>query len=219
MTSVNLENETLEHTKQPLMGHLLDLRRRLIWVFSTMFLSTLICYFFVSDIYNFLVTPLAEAMGPGDTNRLIYTNLTEAFFTYLKVALFSGIFITFPILLIQVWIFIAPGLYEKERKAFLPFLAATPVLFFLGAACVYYLVLPMAWPFFLSFQMTSPIRQCCHYRLWQTAGLLTFSQVALDLRTFSQVALEFSRCGFLSMSVVWQDVGAGGGKRIAGGTA
>ncbi len=155
MTSVNLENETLEHTKQPLMGHLLDLRRRLIWVFSTMFLSTLICYFFVSDIYNFLVTPLAEAMGPGDTNRLIYTNLTEAFFTYLKVALFSGIFITFPILLIQVWIFIAPGLYEKERKAFLPFLAATPVLFFLGAACVYYLVLPMAWPFFLSFQMSA----------------------------------------------------------------
>jgi len=152
---VNSENESLEHTKQPLMAHLLDLRKRLIWVFSTMFLSTFVCYFFVNDIYSFLVTPLADAMGPGDTNRLIYTNLTEAFFTYIKVALFTGIFITFPVLLIQVWIFVAPGLYEKERQAFLPFLVATPVLFFLGGACVYYLVLPMAWPFFLSFQVSA----------------------------------------------------------------
>jgi sec-independent protein translocase protein TatC len=93
-------------------------------------------------------------MGPNDTNRLIYTGLTEAFFTYLKVAFFAGIFITFPVLLAQIWMFMAPGLYQKERGAFLPFLVATPVLFFLGGACVYYVLLPMAWPFFLSFQST-----------------------------------------------------------------
>ena len=98
--------------------------------------------------------PLAEAMNENDTNRLIYTGLTEAFFTYLKVAFFSGVFLTFPILLLQVWIFVAPGLYKNEKNAFLPFLVATPVLFFAGGACVYYIVLPMAWPFFLSFQST-----------------------------------------------------------------
>ncbi|MCB1841197.1 MAG: twin-arginine translocase subunit TatC [Alphaproteobacteria bacterium] len=152
--SENLENQTSDNIKQPLIAHVLELRKRLIWVFSTMILSTIICYFYVNEIYGFLVMPLANAMGPGDTQRLIYTDLTEAFFTYLKVAFFSGIFLTFPVLLIQVWIFVAPGLYEKEKRAFLPFLAATPILFFLGAACVYYLVLPMAWPFFLSFQVT-----------------------------------------------------------------
>lgn len=146
-------NEEME--KQPLIAHLTELRKRLIVIFSCMILSTIICFFFVNQIYGFLVIPLAEAMGPGDTNRLIYTNLTEAFFTYLKVAFFSGAFLTFPFLLIQIWMFIAPGLYRQERKVFLPYVIATPILFFLGAACVYYLVLPMAWPFFLSFQMSA----------------------------------------------------------------
>ncbi|MCB1591897.1 MAG: twin-arginine translocase subunit TatC [Alphaproteobacteria bacterium] len=151
----NMEKSKIDDSKQPLIAHLSELRIRLIWVFSCMILSTGVCFFFVNDIYGFLVIPLAEAMGPGDTNRLIYTNLTEAFFTYLKVAFFSGVFITFPVLLIQVWLFVAPGLYRQERTVFLPFMIATPSLFFLGAACVYYLVLPMAWPFFLSFQMSS----------------------------------------------------------------
>jgi sec-independent protein translocase protein TatC len=91
-------------------------------------------------------------MGDNGSQRLIYTGLTEAFFTYMKVAFFAGIFLTFPVLLTQLWMFIAPGLYKKEKRAFLPFLMATPILFFLGGACVYYVVLPMAWPFFLSFQ-------------------------------------------------------------------
>jgi sec-independent protein translocase protein TatC len=93
-------------------------------------------------------------MEQGDSQRLIYTGLTEAFFTYVKVAVFAGIFLTFPVLLLQVWLFIAPGLYKNEKHAFLPFLIATPVLFFAGGASVYYMVLPMAWPFFLSFQTT-----------------------------------------------------------------
>lgn len=137
---------------KPLTAHLIELRQRLLVVIATMAVGTGICFIFVDHIYGFLVQPLADAMGTGDSNRLIYTGLTEAFFTYMKVAFFAGIFLTFPILLIQIWGFVAPGLYKNERRAFLPFLWATPVLFFLGGACVYYMVLPMAWPFFLSFQ-------------------------------------------------------------------
>jgi sec-independent protein translocase protein TatC len=144
----------MNETAKPLMEHLIELRTRLLWVFITMAVGTGICFFFVEDIYGVLVHPLAEAMGQGDTQRLIYTGLTEAFFTYFKVAFFAGIFLTFPMLLLQVWKFIAPGLYKNERRAFLPFLIATPVLFFIGGAMVYYVVLPMAWPFFLSFQST-----------------------------------------------------------------
>lgn len=139
---------------KPIIQHLVELRRRLIYALATMVAATLICYTFAAEIFGFLVQPLAHAMGPHDTQRLIYTGLTEAFLTYLKVSFFAGIFLTFPVLLWQIWMFIAPGLYKTERKAFLPFLVATPVLFFLGGACVFYLVLPMALPFFLSFQTT-----------------------------------------------------------------
>ena len=117
-------------------------------------IGTIICFAFVEDIYSFLVQPLADSMGDESTGRLIYTGLTEAFFTYLKVAFFAGVFLTFPILASQIWLFVAPGLYKNEKSAFLPFLIATPILFFTGAACVYYVVMPIAWPFFLSFQST-----------------------------------------------------------------
>ena len=143
-----------EGVAQPLMKHMLELRTCLLWVFGVMALGTLVSFFFVDQIYGFLVQPLADAMDDSDTNRLIYTGMAEAFFTYLKVAFFSGVFITFPVLLLQVWKFAAPGLYKNEKYAIWPFLMATPVLFFAGGACVYYLVLPMAWPFFLSFQST-----------------------------------------------------------------
>lgn len=138
--------------KLPFTQHLIELRKRLLWVFAAMALGTGICYLFVDQIYSFLVQPLADAMEQGSTNRLIYTGLTEAFFTYLKVSFFAGIFLTFPILLAQLWGFIAPGLFKQEKRALLPFLIATPILFFAGGATVYYGILPMAWPFFLSFQ-------------------------------------------------------------------
>ncbi len=144
-----------EEAKSPMMGHVIELRKRLIWVILTMAIGTAACFGFVEHIYGFLVRPLAEAMGEHGSQRLIYTGLTEAFFTYMKVAFFAGIFLTFPVLLTQIWLFVAPGLYKNERKAFLPFLMATPILFFLGGACVYFVVLPMAWPFFLSFQTSS----------------------------------------------------------------
>lgn len=147
--------DSVEESKQPLLAHIVELRARLLIVIYSMTVSTFVSYFFVDHIYSFLVQPLADSMGDQDTKRLIYTGLTEAFFTYMKVAFFSGIFITFPVLLIQLWMFVAPGLYEKEKRAFLPFFVATPFLFFMGGACVYYVVLPMAWPFFLSFQANS----------------------------------------------------------------
>jgi len=143
-----------EENKQPLTVHLIELRKRLLWVFVAMAVGTAISYLFVDQIYSFLVAPLANAMEGESTNRLIYTGLTEAFFTYLKVAFFAGIFLTFPILLFQFWRFLAPGLYKTEKSAFLPFFIATPVLFFAGGALVYYGIIPMAWPFFLSFQST-----------------------------------------------------------------
>ncbi len=145
----------IDNNKLPLLGHIAELRRRLIWVLLAMTIGSAVSYMFVEHIYAFLVRPLADAMGPGDSQRLIYTNLTEAFFTYVKIAMFAGIFLTFPVLLVQIWMFIAPGLYQNERKVILPFLVATPILFFLGGAAVYYVVLPMAWPFFLSFQTSA----------------------------------------------------------------
>lgn len=139
---------------QSLSGHVGELRKRIMWSFLAMAAGTGICWLLREPIYAFLVQPLADAMGEGSTNRLIYTGLTEAFFTYLRVAFFAGCFLTFPIILSQIWMFVAPGLYKNEKSVFLPYLIATPVLFFLGGAMVYYLVIPTAWSFFLSFQST-----------------------------------------------------------------
>ncbi|MCB9989579.1 MAG: twin-arginine translocase subunit TatC [Rhodospirillales bacterium] len=149
------ETAVNEHEKQPLAEHLTELRRRVLWSFAALIAGTALCFVFVEDIYGFLVAPLAKAMGPDSTQRLIYTGLTEAFFTYIKVSFFAGLFLTFPVLAMQIWKFIAPGLYKEERKAFLPFLIATPVLFFAGGAMVYYVVMPLAWKFFLGFQSTA----------------------------------------------------------------
>ncbi|MCK5517874.1 MAG: twin-arginine translocase subunit TatC [Alphaproteobacteria bacterium] len=147
--------ENVESTQMALVAHLLELRRRLIYSFAAFVFASLLCYQFSSDIYAFLVKPLAEVLQ-GENRRLIYTGLTEAFFTYMKLALFAGGFLSFPIIAVQVWMFVAPGLYKNEKRAFLPFLVATPVLFVLGAAFVYYLVIPMAWRFFAGFESFAP---------------------------------------------------------------
>jgi sec-independent protein translocase protein TatC len=145
---------TLDASSQPFLDHIAELRMRLMWGVMALLGGAGVCYFFVEDIYGFLVRPLAEAMGPQDSQRLIYTNLTEAFFTYLKVSLFAGGFLTFPFIAGQIWRFVSPGLYASEKKSVLPFLIASPALFFMGGALVYYVVLPLAWKFFLSFQST-----------------------------------------------------------------
>lgn len=150
----------IDDREMPLLEHLIELRNRLMWASGAILLGFVVCYFFSEQIYAFLTQPLADiclssVAQEGDKalcTRLIYTDLTEAFFTYLKVAFFAGAFITFPFVAAQLWMFIAPGLYRNEKNAFLPFLIATPVLFFLGGAMVYYFVFPLAWQFFLSFQ-------------------------------------------------------------------
>jgi len=156
VTAVATENPTelpddLEDSKMPLIDHLIELRNRLMYSVAALLIAFLLCYAVSDKIYNFLVQPLADILA-GQGRRMIYTGLTEAFFTYVKVAFWAGCFLSFPIIASQIWMFVAPGLYKHERKAFLPFLAATPFLFFLGGAMVYYLVFPMAWKFFLGFE-------------------------------------------------------------------
>lgn len=139
----------------PLLEHLIELRRRLIYSFIAFILAFLVCYHFSEDIFAFLVRPLAAALKDRENAHMIFTALHEAFFTYLKVAFWAALFISFPVIASQVWMFVAPGLYRHERRAFLPFLMATPVLFLTGAALVYYVIFPLAWKFFLSFQSPS----------------------------------------------------------------
>jgi len=138
----------------PLLAHLTELRRRLMWSMAAFMVAFFICYHFSTSIYSFLAQPLADILQSrtGQDRRLIYTALYEAFFTYLKVAFFGAAFVAFPVIASQVYLFVAPGLYRSEKKAFVPFLLATPVLFLLGAALAYYFVFPVAWRFFLSFE-------------------------------------------------------------------
>ncbi len=137
-------------------SHLVELRQRLIYCFVSLFIIFVISYAFAEHIYGFLVQPYADAVQSDIENRrLIFTALQEAFLTYLKVSFFVAIFFTSPVLLMQVWKFIAPGLYKNEKKALFPYLLATPVLFLLGGLLVYYLVMPLAIKFFLSFETPS----------------------------------------------------------------
>ena len=137
------------------VSHLTELRKRLINSFIFLFVFFIICYFFSDHIYGFLVDPYAHAVqDDGTERRLIFTALQETFLTYLKVSFFAAFFITSPFILIQVWKFIAPGLYKHEKLAIMPYLVATPILFFLGGILVYYLIMPLAIKFFLSFEST-----------------------------------------------------------------
>ena len=151
------KDEDIEASKAPLISHLIELRDRLKWAVLFFFLAFCFCYYFANVIYDFLVDPLYKIyLKNGVENpRMIYTALTEAFFTYLKVSFYGALFISFPVLAMQIYKFAAPGLYKNEKKAFLPFLIATPILFGLGAALVYYFIFPLAWNFFLGFQTST----------------------------------------------------------------
>jgi sec-independent protein translocase protein TatC len=142
----------IDDRQMPLLDHLIELRNRLIYSCAAIFIGFLICYFFSEQIYAFLVRPLADIYQGQTGRRMIYTGLAEAFFTYVKVAFWAGAFLTFPFVATQLWMFIAPGLYRTEKQAFLPFLIATPILFFMGGAMAYYVVFPLAWRFFVSFE-------------------------------------------------------------------
>jgi sec-independent protein translocase protein TatC len=148
-------DDDVEEFRMPLTDHLVELRRRLLYCLAALVALFFVCYYFAPHIYAFLAQPLADAMadkGSAD-RRMIFTGLHEAFFTYVKVAFFAAMFLAFPLIAIQLWKFVAPGLYKHEQRAFLPFLVATPVLFFLGGALAYYFVFPLAWHFFLGFEV------------------------------------------------------------------
>jgi sec-independent protein translocase protein TatC len=149
--------DEINDKEMPLLEHLSELRRRLIWSAATFLVAFIICYHFAPRIYDFLAEPLAHALkARGEKPDLIYTALYEAFFTYIKVAIFAAAFVSFPVIAMQLWLFIAPGLYKREKRAMLPFLIVTPILFFAGGALAYYVIFPTAWKFFLSFQNTAP---------------------------------------------------------------
>ena len=146
-----LNIKDIDETQAPLLDHLIELRTRLVRCVMALGLAFAVCMYFADEIFGFLVRPLTEAFPPGE-GRLIYTKLYEAFVVELKVALFAAFFVSFPIIANQLWAFVAPGLYAKEKKAFLPFLIATPVLFASGAALAYYIVMPTAFRWFLGFE-------------------------------------------------------------------
>jgi sec-independent protein translocase protein TatC len=142
----------LEAGRMPLLDHLTELRNRLLWSLGAVIVAFLVCYQFKQRIYDFLAHPLFVILAREPGRKMIFTGLTEAFFTYIKVSFWAAVCLAFPIIAIQVWKFVAPGLYKNERRAFLPYLFATPVLFLLGASLAYFVVIPFAFRFFLSFE-------------------------------------------------------------------
>lgn len=147
-----MKDDQVDNHRLPLIMHLLELRHRLFIALGAFIGATAISYFFAPHIYEFLAQPLANAFSDPEHRRLIYTNLTEAFITYLKLAMFTGFFMAFPIIAAQLYYFLAPGLYTRERRLLLPYLIIAPLLFFLGAAMAYYYIFPLAWKFFVSFE-------------------------------------------------------------------
>jgi sec-independent protein translocase protein TatC len=157
MNQTTDQNETpsLTEGKTEVLAHIIELRSRLVLCIAVLAVITCVCYHYRDLILSVLIAPLASSMGHMGTQRLIYTSLTEAFTTSLKISFLTALFITLPVILSQIWMFVAPGLYKTERKAFLPFLVATPLLFIAGACLVYFFVMPKAWAFFLGFQTSA----------------------------------------------------------------
>ena len=135
----------------PIMGHLQELRKRLMISVLAFIIASCIAYLYAETIYNYLTLPLAEVFG-DNSRKLIFTGLTEAFFTYVKLSCFAGFIIAFPVIAAQLYFFVAPGLYRKEKGIVLPYLIASPILFLVGAMLVYYYVMPLAWKFFIGFE-------------------------------------------------------------------
>lgn len=144
----------IDDSKAPLLDHLIELRGRLLKCVYALLITGAISFYFSDQLFAILVHPLKEAFGSGG-GKLVYTKLYEAFFVQVKIAAFGAVCLSFPIIANQLWAFVAPGLYAKEKKALLPFIIATPFLFALGASLAYFVVMPMAFHFFLEFQGNS----------------------------------------------------------------
>jgi len=155
MSTAERNEDDIDASKAPLMDHLIELRQRLMYSAGGLVIAFFICFAFADNIFNFLIAPLADIWEGETGRRFIFTALHEKFFTEIKIAFFAAFCVTFPLIASQVYMFVAPGLYKHEKMAFLPFLIATPVLFFSGAAFVYYIVLPVAWEFFIGFEQVA----------------------------------------------------------------
>ncbi len=154
------DDKEIEQSSAPLIEHLIELRKRLMWAIAGFFVAFLVCFYFARQLFNFLVQPFqwATAWAGLDASQvdLIYTAPQEFFFTQIKIAAFGGLVLAFPVIATQIYKFVAPGLYRDERAAFMPFLIASPLLFLIGAALVYYFFTPMVMWFFLSMQQVGP---------------------------------------------------------------
>jgi sec-independent protein translocase protein TatC len=148
------DEKEIEASKAPLLSHLIELRSRLIKALAAFFIAAALCFFFAKSIYNILVWPYVFVAG-AENSKFIYTALLEYFVTQLKLSLFGAAFISFPVVAGQIYMFVAPGLYRNERHAFLPYLIATPIFFSLGAALVYFVVMPMIVRFSLGMQQSA----------------------------------------------------------------
>ena len=151
-TSATDDEDDIEASKAPLLEHLIELRQRLVRSVIAIAIAFVVCFYFADEIFNLLIIPYERAAGEERDIRLIFTAPQEYFFTQMKLALFGAMFIAFPVIANQIYKFVAPGLYRHERQAFLPYLMATPVLFVMGAALVYFIVMPLALGFFLSLE-------------------------------------------------------------------
>lgn len=151
-----MSESDIEDSAAPLVEHLIELRQRLIKALVAVAVVFVIAFIFADPIFQFLVVPYERAAGTDQNLKLIFTAPQEYFFAQLKIALFTALFVAFPVIASQIYKFVAPGLYKNERQAFLPFLIATPVLFLMGASLVYWAVMPLAMTFFLSMQLTGP---------------------------------------------------------------
>lgn len=149
-----MSQEEIDNSSAPLVEHLIELRSRLVKAMLAIAVFFVICFIFADDIFNLLVVPFERAAGEDTQIKLIYTAPQEYFFVQLKIALFGALFVAFPVIATQIYKFVAPGLYQNERGAFLPFLVATPILFVMGSALVYFVVMPLAMGFFLTMQQS-----------------------------------------------------------------
>ena len=149
-----MSQDDIDASRAPLIEHLIELRSRLLKSVIAFIIMFVVCFYFATDIYNILTVPYLKAVGTAKPVEMIFTAPQEWFFTQMKLALFGALFLAFPVIASQIYMFVAPGLYKNERSAFLPFLVATPVLFLMGACLVYFFVMPMAMGFFLSMEQT-----------------------------------------------------------------
>ena len=187
-----MTHEDIEATKAPLMDHLIELRSRLIKALIAFFLCFIVCFFFAKTIFNVLTWPYIWVAGP-EGSKFIYTGLLEYFVVQLKLAMFGAAFISFPIVATQIYMFVAPGLYRQERQAFLPYLIATPVFFFLGAMVVYFLVWPMLARFSLAMQQPGTDGQASIEllpKVSESPSFSTISRLSLEMWSMNRMPLR-----------------------------